>query len=436
MQRFFIILLVLVCSPVFAQAPLGLQEAVELALKHNLQIQKQQQAQKLADLEVAIREGQRLPSLDFVATSSYTNEIAKFDLPQALTGGRLVQVELGGHDRTDVALTVRQPLYTGARLKNQVRLAQKALESESIRLRLLNQLTSFQVNTLFYRAQNLKREQSIQAASLERLASQLAQTRNMFQAAQALAFDTLQVFNQTLQLGIQMDQNRKDQRLLDLQMARLLDLPETRPITEIDLRQPAGFRLSLDSLQQVALAHRSELQIIGMGQQTVQLQKKLAEASFQPVVNAEASYNIAKPGLNQVANDWMNFFRAGVQVQWNLWRGNQDRHRVEQAEVEFNRLALEERELVRQIRYEVEQGWENVRFAVKQIELAGQLLAQQQERFRIVSTQHGQGVVTTNDVVVAETDLRQAELQMQRSIVQYYLAETELLLATGAMTGE
>jgi outer membrane protein TolC len=96
-------------------------------------------------------------------------------------------------------------------------------------------------------------------------------------------------------------------------------------------------------------------------------------------------------------------------------------------------LTLEEREWLRTIDFEVERSWEEARFAVKQIELTERLLAQQQERYRIVSAQQREGVATTNDVIVAEADLTQAELQLQRALIQYYLSQSGILLATGTI---
>lgn len=106
---------------------------------------------------------------------------------------------------------------------------------------------------------------------------------------------------------------------------------------------------------------------------------------------------------------------------------------MEEAEVEYARFTLEERELMRAVEYEVERSWENMKFAVRQISLAEQLLAQQQERYRIVSTQQREGVATTNDVIVAEAELTQAELQLQRALIQYYVSQSEMRLATGAI---
>ena len=412
---------------------------MRLARQNNLQIKKQEQRQKFAALEVAIKRGQRLPSLDLSATASYTDEIAKLDIPIGNLGLPLPpnftapSVELGGHDRTDIALGVRQPLFTGGRLRAQVDLAQTALASEATRLAILQQQTAYQIHLLFYQTQNLKKENRIQAASLNRLTTQLTQTRHLLNAKQVVAYDTLQVFNQALQVKILIEQNLRDQRLVDLQMARVLDLAEVRPMVESELANAGEFKYALDSLKQAARQARPELRGVQLSQKSAQLNRKLARGNFLPEIGAEAKYHYGKPALNQVANEWMDYTTVGVSLQWNLWRAKQDRHRVEEAEIEYTRLRLEERELLRTVDYEVERSWENMKFTARQIALAEQLLAQQQERYRIVSTQQREGVATTNDVIVAESDLTQAELQLQRALIQYYVSQSEMRLATGTI---
>lgn len=428
-----VVALLLAVAQGATQTPLGLEEALRLVRQNNLQLKKQEQLQKIAELEIAIKRSQRWPSLDIAAASAYTDELSQFDLPLTLTGGRKVQIALGGHDRTDLAIALRQPLFTGFRLNTQVAIAKTALQSEETRLALLNQQTAYQVYQLFYQAQAIRKERKIQEASLRRLLVQLDQTRSLFYAAQAMAYDTLQVFNQTIQLSIQMDQNLRDQRLLDLQMARLLDVPAPRPIAEEELPKPVAPRLRLDSLKQQAKQRRPELTGVRLKQRSAELQRTLARASYFPDIVAEAKHHYAKPGLNQPANKWMDYTTIGVSLQWNLWRWRQDYHRVQEADAEYARLTLEERELVRNTDYEVERSWENLNLAAKQTDMAERLLAQQQERYRILSAQQRRGVATTNDIIVAEADLTQAELQRQRTLVQYYLAECEMLLATGAI---
>jgi outer membrane protein TolC len=412
---------------------LPLEEALQLARQNNLQLRKQEQKQKQAELEVAIKRGQLLPSVEVSATAAYTSELAQFEFPFSLPSGQQPHIELHLFDRKELSIGVRQPIFTGWRLNTQVALAKTAQASEQTRLTLLQQQTAYQVYLLFYQAENLKKESQIQQTSLERLAAQLDQVRNLFLNAQALAYDTLQVFNQSLQISIQMEQSQRDLRLLNLQMARLLDLSEVRPLAELVLPTLPTAVLHRDSVKQIARQQRPELRGVSLAQQAAQLNRKLARGNYFPEIGAEARYYYAKPGVNPFANEWMDYATLGMNLQWNLWRWNQDRHRMQTAEVEFNRLQLEEEELLRAIDYEVEKSWENMQLAAQQNRLAERLLAQQRERYRIVITQQREGLATTNDVIIAETDLTQAESQVQRTLIQYYLAQTEMQLAAGVL---
>lgn len=427
------IAIALLAGPLTGQTPLTLDEALSLVQQNNLRLRKQEHNQRIAELEVVARRGQLLPSVDLFATSFYTDEVAKFDLPTFVTSGRQVRIELGGHDRSDVVLGLRQPIFTGFRLRTQVDLARNALESERLQDDLLRRQIAFQVARLYYQAQSLKKEYRIHQARLRRLRAQLDQVRSLLEAAQVTAFDTLQVANQGLQVRLDLDRNRRDQRLIDLEMARLLDLPSPRPIAEMDLPAPDRIEMAVDSLKQVARKQRPELAAVTLAKNGAKLNRKLLQAAYYPQVSAEVRYHVAKPGLNQVTNEWMDYGSVGIRFQWNLWRGQQDRHRIQEAEVEYQRLLLEERDLLRGIEHEVERSWENLRFAYEQFELAERLRQQEEERYRIVSAQQQSGVATTNDVIVAEADLTAAELQVERTVIQFYLSRSELLLATGAM---
>ena len=429
-QAFF---LLLVSNQLAAQTPLTLEEALEVARQNNLQLRKQEQRQKQAELDVAIKRGQLLPAVDAGATAVYASELAQFEFPFSLPGGQQPHVELHLLDRKELSIGVRQPIFTGWRLNTQVALAKTGQASEQTRLTLLQQQTAYQVHLLFYQAENLKKENQIQQTSLARLAAQLEQTRDLFFNAQALAYDTLQVFNQALQIDIQMKQNQRDLRLLNLQMARLLDLTEIRPLADLALPDLPTAVLQPDSMKQIARRQRPEVHSVSLAQQAAQLNRKLARGNYFPEIGAEARYYYAKPGVNPFANEWMDYATFGMNLQWNLWRWNQDRHRIQTAEVELNRLQLEEQELLRTIDYEVEKNWENMQLAAEQNRLAERLLAQQQERYRIVITQQREGLATTNDVIVAEADLTQAESQVQRTLIQYYLAQTEMQLAAGVL---
>ena len=433
-----IVIYAICCSAIpslFAQTPLTLEEALHLAKQNNLSLKKQSESQRIAKLQEWVQQANRLPTVDLSFSGTYFSETNKIDLGEV--GGPFglpdVQVELGGHDRYEMQLGIRQPIFTGLRLKSQVELAKTASLSEAAKFEVLSNEIYHNVHLVFYQVQSLYTQRKILDASLRRLQIQFENVRNLYQAAQAMAFDTLQVYNGTLSIKIEIENNRLQQSLARLQMARLLDLPGSRPIAEMDLPQPTGEGTNLQQLQLQAVSKRAELETVRLAQNSALLQQKLARSTFFPAVYGQANFHYAKPGLNPVLKQWMNYFSAGATLQWNVWRWGGDRHKVEEAQVLHHRLQLEEKEQLRTVSYEVEEGFEKLRFSLEEWRLAEELQSQQAERYRIVSVQHQNGVASTNELVTAEADLTRAELQSQQALIRYYAHLADLRRAVGSI---
>ena len=419
-------------SPVFSQNVLTLEEALKLAKQQNLRLLQQQKNQESADLEKQIQNVSRLPVLNLSFSSTYLTELNEIDLSK--TGQFIDQkVQLGGHDRSELLVSLQQPVFTGFRLKSQVELAQNARLSEQAKLEILSDEIFHKVYLIFYQSQNLNNQQKILQTSLKRLNIQLQNIRNLFNAAQVMAFDTLQVYNQTLAIRIELEKNLLNKRLVNLQLGRLLDLKEKTIIAELQLQKPGNQLENLVLLKETALQKRPELEGIRLAKAGTGLQQKLARSTYFPNVYALGNFHYAKPGLDPVTDAWMNYFSVGVNLQWNLWRWGGDQKQIEKVKVTANRLSLEESELRQTIQYQVEESYENLNFGLEQLRLAEELRAQQEERYRIVSVQHQNDLATTNDLVTAEADLTSAELQTHLALVQYYIYWADLQRAVGTI---
>ncbi|MFQ5602988.1 MAG: TolC family protein [bacterium] len=416
----------------FAQDSLTLEEALHLARQNNLQIKKQRMDQAVAQLERKVQKANRLPAMEVSLSSSYFSKVNEIDLSQTIgIPGR--RVALGGHDRTEFLLALRQPIFTGSRLQSQVALAENSLLAEEAKFEVLTNEVYHQIYLLFYKAQNLWNQKKILQTSLKRLNVQLENVRNLYEAAQAMAFDTLQVYNQILAMGIEQQNNALQMKLSNLQMAHLLDLPSVRPIAESELERPLDKLAALPQLRQEAMEKRAELKTLGLARQNALIQKKLARSTFYPTIFGQVNLHYAKPGLDPVTNDWMNYYSLGVNLQWNLWRWQGDQRKVEQAQLIHNRLQLEERELQNRISLQVEESYEKLQFSRQQWQLAEELQAQQEERFRIISAQHQNDVASTNELISAEADLTRSELQTQQALINYYLNLASLKYALGTL---
>ncbi len=415
-----------------AQQPLTLDEALQFVKLNNLQLLQQQDNQRLADLETKIMHARRLPALDLSFNSVYLSEVNEIDIGKVVP---LVEqkLSLGGHDRLELQAGIKQPVFTGFKLKSAENLAKKAALGEQAKLAVATNEIYHKVYILYYSAQSLANQKAILAASSKRLRNQLETARNLFEAAQVMAFDTLQVYNQILVLRIEEARLQRAQKLLGLQVARLLDLPKTRPFAVEKPAVPTPLGKSLAELKVAALQIRPELEGVRLAQRINLLQQKMARADFFPAFFAQGTFHYAKPGLDPVNNRWMHYFSIGLNAQWNLWRWQADVNKVEQLKVQANSLTLQQRELVRSIEYEVSESFENLTFSRRQLQLAEELQAQQQERYRIVSIQHQNGVAATNELITAETDLTRAQLQKHQALVQYHIYLADLRRATGSI---
>ena len=305
---------------------------------------------------------------------------------------------------------------------------------EQTREQILFNEICYRVYALVYAGQRITNQTGIFAASVRRLEIQLRNIRNFYEAGQVLAFDTLQVYNQKLSVNIELENTRLAKRLNDLRLAQLLNLHERVEVAPLTLGKPESDQKQVyDEVIRQAHAKRPELISMNLARQRINLQRKIAQANYLPSIYAQGAFHYAKPGLDPVSNEWMNYFSAGLALQWNLWRWHGDRHKVEQLQIAGNRWSLQEQQLLNDIEFEVRESLENLSFSLDQLRLAENLHAQQAERYRMVSTQQQNGQASTNDVVTAETDLTRAELQKEQALVQYYLNLAGLQRATGTI---
>lgn len=419
--------------PAFSQNNLTIEEALKIAKEQNLKLLQQRKNQERAELDADIQNAQRLPALNLTFNSAYLSKVNVIDISRVVP---LIdqKVELGGHDKAELMLSLQQPIFTGFRLKSQAELAENAKLSEAAKLDYVTNEICHKVYILFYQAQNLANQHKILQASLRRLDIQLENVRNLFQADQIMAFDTLQVYNQKLSIKIDSERNLLNQRLVRLQITRLLNLEDKVTLAQLQLQKPDQIEMELKSLMAAAHQNRPELESIRLAKSNAGLQQKLARSAFFPAIYAMGNFHYAKPGLDPVTNEWMDYFSVGVNLQWNLWHWGGDQRQIEKAGVLLNRLSLEEQELLQTVNYQVEESFENLQFSREQLRLAEELQTQQQERYRIVVVQHQNAVATTNDVVTAETDLTRAELQTQSALVEYYIHLADLRRDVGTIS--
>jgi outer membrane protein TolC len=120
-----------------------------------------------------------------------------------------------------------------------------------------------------------------------------------------------------------------------------------------------------------------------------------------------------------------------VNFQWDLCNWKRYKNKVQQSRLEYQRLDLEEQQLLLDINNEIKEAYEQHKIILRQIEMQNRLYAQEKDRYEITHGRFQQGLTTALDLSSAEHALTSAQLQLQKSYVDWYKNNLQMQYATG-----
>ena len=411
--------------------PAALRQLWREISRNHLSLRQLDQTIHSLELEKQAQKASLLPVLATASSYSHISDIARFTLPVQLPGVPPTEAEAGVRNQYDAALVVQQPIFTGFRIRSQIRAADWRKRSVQFKKQALQNQLYFQAGRLFYDLQLNQLQQQVLQKSLQRVELQLQKVRSFLQAQQASAYDTLEVSNRRLQLVSQLQRLKTFQRVLESKLKFLAHTEELpQPFAE-GLPRPELQMQPLEAYLAAAFENRPELQELPAMQQAQKQMVQAARSAYYPNISAAASYHYARPGVNFFADQWMTYFTVGVHIQWRLWDWQQIERKVQQARAEYTRLQLQSEYVRREIVQQVEEAYHSLLTAKEQILLQEQLVREERRRYQWIAQRYEQGFVSLLDLRSAEMQLTTSELQLQKNYVEWYASRLQLLLATG-----
>ena len=412
---------------------LSLREAWRTALQNNLTLQQQESLLLQIREEVEIQRAGYLPTVSTNAIYGFTSETARFQLPFALPGSLPVEIEAGTRNRYEIAAAVDQPIFTGFRTRNLIAAVREQHRAQAIRREAVRNRILLQVGQVYYQIQLNQLQQRVLAQAIARADHHLQRVRSFYQAAQATAFDTLEVANRRLQLQSRMHKLANLHPVLTSRLRHLLNAEHTSRIPDISME---AVDLALENLADYhdrAVENRRELRQIASLRRAQSFRIQALKSTALPQLHAGIAYHYAKPGINFFRNEWMGYFTAGLNLRWKVWDGKRDHRQVRKARLEYGRLDIQSRQLVLDIRQQVDEAYRQLQTVRQQIDLHRQLVEQEQERYRITRENYEQGYATSLDLSTAENTLTSAELQLQQDHIEWLQFHLQLQFATGTI---
>ncbi|MBN1482631.1 TolC family protein [candidate division KSB1 bacterium] len=202
---------------------------------------------------------------------------------------------------------------------------------------------------------------------------------------------------------------------------RSLDTPiDVEDVRIPERRQPAA----LNQVEESALQNREELLQLRAAIDAQRNGVNLNRASFLPGLAVVFDYGYQ--GEEYIFNSDYDYWMASAVLSWSLFKGGQDKAKIQQALLEQARLETQRMELKKQIQLDVRTAYEDLRVVNESIDAALEELTSAGKNYQIVSKKYEQGMAPHIEFLDAQNTYTQAELNAIIVNYDYFIKSAQL----------
>lgn len=411
--------------------PIGLDEVTEQALANNHEMRSAALAVSASRADEIGAKAFFLPQLEASVTGSVSN------LPLNAFGSKLNQGIIEQSDFIPADLNnpsattnlqsrflVRQPIMNldGRAMKHALESTTAAYALKEARTR---QQMHYEAARAYLQLQLAYEVVDVLDKALETANASLQLTKDMVDVGYAQKADALYAELRILEIENQLSEadnnirNASDQ--LSLLIGRELGTVY-RPSTDLEAgREAEAEGLLADPLP----LGRSDIQAMEKQVEAQQHMLASAKKSFVPRLNAFGSYEVNNP---MDFADAQHGYAVAIQASWSLFNGNRNRSAIQKAEVNLDAYSTSLEQYVAQNELQLQVARRTMLNALNRIALAEKAIEQSEEILRIKTDRYEQGLEKTTDVLLAETDVAQKEMDYVEALFNFHLAYADILL--------
>ena len=335
------------------------------------------------------------------------------------------------------AVTLTQPVYMGGKIVAMNRLTKYAEElAQQMHLSEAENVV-YAVDAAYWQVVSLKNKRDLAVAYVNLLDSLDRNVRLMEQQGVATKSDRLSVDVKLNSAQVDLTKVENGLTLSRMALAQVGGLPINAGMCVVDEEVRAGIveapGLSATDIDS-AYVRRHDLRALSLGIDIAGQQKKMALSSMLPNVALMGTYSFSNPNMfNGFEKRFSGAFSVGVMVKIPLWHwgGDYAKYRAAAVDETVMRLRLDDaREMVNlqvsQASYKAQEAYKTYHTTLANLESAD-------ENLRTATVGFREGVVTSDDVMAAQTAWLKANSENIDAMIDVRLSNTYLSKVLGTM---
>ncbi len=261
-----------------------LQECIDYAKEHNLDVRMQQTGIQLQEVTLSTAKNKRLPNLSA-------------DASQSLTFGR----SASGYDNTyqnknahsaSWSLSTNVPIFTGFRLTNEVAAAKLDLQAVAAELEKTKENMEIAITSAFLQVLYQKELLGVSNEQLALSREQLERIKNMHASGRASEAQIYEVEAQVANDELSVVQTESDLQIALLTLSQLLELPTPDNFDVAEPTENVEFVLARkpEEIYRTALTTRASVRVDELRLKSSEKNIKIAQAAYYPTLSFGAGY--------------------------------------------------------------------------------------------------------------------------------------------------
>lgn len=404
---------------------LSLNEAIQLALKNSSEAKLAETKVQTANAELKVVKNHQYP--DFKISGQYqylTNADIKTHLASDNDTGetpKVNQLLLG-------QATASLPLFSGFKLKNLVEAGKNNLQAAQYASRGDKEQLVMQTIADYIDLYKANRTVVLVKENLKTAHQRVIDFEAMEQNGLLARNDLLKAQLQESNIALTLEEAKKNLNILNYKLSVLLKLPEGTNIQTIE----NSFSIASNTVETDSI-NRSDLAALQYQEKAAKNQVKVAQSNYYPSISLTGGY-VALDLKNAITvTNAMNF---GVGISYNIANLFKNKSDVKVAKSKVSELNHAIDIATDKIHIQIKKAKQDYTLTLKKYDVYIKSEQQATENYRIVKDKYDNGLVDTNDLLEADVDQLQSEINLayaKANIAQKYY---ELLNAQGQLNTE
>ncbi|MDR4950762.1 TolC family protein [Chryseobacterium sp. ES2] len=408
---------------------LGLQQAVEIGLKNNKNIQISHLKQEMSVTKEKDLKMEKLPDIEF--HTSYNQVTNLFQHQNGVFNKATKYDVING--MYDFTLSASIPVYMGGKIKNTEKKAAIDTEISALKTHLDERQLKMAIITAFLQIHHLKEQQSLINDKMKEDSVNIKQVK-------ALKANGVVTVNEVLRTSLQLSNHKmswteldNDIQIAEHKLKTILSLPENQEmhVNTEDLISDNATIPYVDELTETALNKNESVEITHKNLSLKELDQKIIKANYLPKITAGGEYFLKYPNMMFFPPEPYAYRlgMVGVNLTYPIENLYKNKYRMQEARenIDLAKLQIEENE--ENLRHNVYEAYKKFEETDQKVKIAEEAINQAKENYRIVRTKYANKLSLITELIDADNTYLEAEsnlisVKINRQLKYYQLQYT------------